>query len=194
MLAYAFVSNDDYLSDEEIKGMLDGSIFQKRNIANFVDDDFFHWVTGDQSFRNLRKAFRLIAQEISRFDFTAVDEDVLKGVYQELIDLDTRHALGEYYTPDWLCERIVGEFTFAPGDAILDPACGSGSFLRAAIHRIRELHPGSSVEDVNDMVYGIDIHPLSVQIAKTTLLLALGKGVIAAKRPIHLNVILANTL
>ncbi|HBH87634.1 MAG TPA: restriction endonuclease [Syntrophaceae bacterium] len=194
MLAYAFISNDDYMSDEEIGEIIDGSIFQKRNIGNFVDNDFFHWVKGNQSFRNLRKAFRLIAQEISRFDFTDVDEDVLKGVYQELIDLDTRRALGEYYTPDWLCERIVGEFTFAPGDRILDPACGSGSFLRAAIHRMRDINPEMTVEDINDAVYGIDIHPLSVQIAKTTLLLALGKGVIAAKRPIHLNIILANTL
>ena len=194
MLAYAFVSNDEYLNDKDIEGILDGSVFQKRNIANFVDDDFFHWVTGKQSFRCLRKAFRLIAQEIARFDFTAVDEDVLKGVYQELIDLDTRRALGEYYTPDWLCERIAGEFTFAPGDRILDPACGSGSFLRAAIHRLRGTNPEMKVEDINDAICGIDIHPLSVQIAKTTLLLALGKGVIAAKRPIHLNVILANTL
>lgn len=194
MLAYAFISNDDYMSDEEIGEIIDGSIFQKRNIGNFVDNDFFHWVKGDQSFRNLRKAFRLIAQEISRFDFTEVDEDVLKGVYQELIDLDTRRALGEYYTPDWLCERIVGEFTFVPGDKILDPACGSGSFLRAVIRRMRDINPDMTVEDINDAVYGIDIHPLSVQIAKTTLLLALGKGVIAAKRPIHLNIILANTL
>jgi hypothetical protein len=123
-----------------------------------------------------------------------VDEHVLKGVYQELIDLDTRRALGEYYTPDWLCERIVSEFMFAPGNRILDPACGSGSFLRAAIGRMRGLHPDVTVEDINDAIYGIDIHPLSVQIAKTTLLLALGKGVIAAKRPIHLNIILANTL
>lgn len=194
MLAYAFISNDDYMSDEEIGEIIDGSIFQKRNIGNFVDNDFFHWVKGDQSFRNLRKAFRLIAQEISRFDFTDVDEDVLKGVYQELIDLDTRRALGEYYTPDWLCERIVGEFTFASGDRILDPACGSGSFLRAVIRRMRDINPDMTVEDINDAIYGIDIHPLSVQIAKTTLLLALGKGVIAAKRPIHLNIILANTL
>lgn len=194
MLAYHFISNDEDLRDEEIEEILNGSIFLKRNIANFVDDDFFHWVTGEQSFRSLREAFRLIARELSRFDFTDVDEDILKGVYQELIDLDTRRALGEYYTPDWLCERITGEFTFRPGQTALDPACGSGSFLRAAIRRIRELNPALSVEDINDMVYGIDIHPLSVQIAKTTLLLALGKGVIAAKRPIHLNIVLANTL
>jgi len=136
----------------------------------------------------------MLAQEIATFDFSSVDEDILKGVYQELIDLDTRHALGEYYTPDWLCERIIMEFEFKPGEKILDPACGSGSFLRAAIHRIRELNPGILVDELNQAVYGIDIHPLSVQIAKTTLLLALGKDIIHAKRPLHLNIIQANTL
>src|SRR5690606_25843184 len=121
-------------------------------------------------------------------------EDVLKGVYQELIDIDTRHSLGEYYTPDWLCERIVKEFDFKKTDKILDPACGSGSFLRAAIHRVKELNPDVTVEELSDHIYGIDIHPLSVQIAKTTLLIALGKEVINAKKPVHLNLILANTL
>ncbi|MBU4486246.1 MAG: N-6 DNA methylase [Candidatus Delongbacteria bacterium] len=118
----------------------------------------------------------------------------MKGVYQELIDLDTRHSLGEYYTPDWLCERIVKKFDFKPTDKVLDPACGSGSFLRAFVHRIREVNPGISVEDLNNNVYGIDIHPLSVQIAKTTLLLSLGREITKIRKPIHLNVILANTL
>lgn len=194
MLAYAVVSNDDYISEEEMRGILDGSVFDKRNIRNFVDNDFFHWARSERSFRSLKKTFRLIAQEISAFDFSEVEEDVLKGVYQELIDLDTRHALGEYYTPDWLCERMTREFNFKKGGRILDPACGSGSFLRAAVHRLRQLHPGLPVEEINNMVFGIDIHPLSVQIAKTTLLLALGKEVRHARKPVHLNVILANTL
>jgi type I restriction-modification system DNA methylase subunit len=194
MLAYSIVSNDDYIDDDELKGILDGTIFHKYNIRNFVDNDFFHWVTSVRSFNNLKKVFRLIAQEISHFDYENVDEDVLKGVYQELIDIDTRHSLGEYYTPDWLCERIVKEFDFKKTDKILDPACGSGSFLRAAIHRIRELNPDVTVEELNEQVYGIDIHPLSVQIAKTTLLLALGKEIINAKNPVYLNIILANTL
>lgn len=194
MLAYAVVSNDDYIDDDEMKGIIDGSIFHKYNIQNFVDNDFFFWIKSERSFRSLKKAFRLIAQEISTFDFHNVDEDILKGVYQELIDLDTRHALGEYYTPDWLCERIVKEFNFKATDKILDPACGSGSFLRAAIHRIKKLHPKISVEQLNDHIFGIDIHPLSVQIAKTTMLLALGKEISKSKKPIHLNIIQANTL
>ena len=194
MLAYTVVSNDDYIDDKEMLGIIDGSIFHRHNIRNFVDNDFFYWIKSDRSFPKLKKTFRLIAQEISTFDFNNVDEDILKGVYQELIDLDTRHSLGEYYTPDWLCERVVNEFDFKPTDKILDPSCGSGSFLRAAIHRIKKLNPTMTSEEINNNIYGIDIHPLSVQIAKTTMLLTLGKGIAKAKQKIHLNIIQANTL
>lgn len=194
VLAYEVLSNDDFIDDGEMKGILTGAIFQRYNIKNFVDNDFFHWVDKDRYFQPLRKTFRLIAQEIAHFDFTSVDDDVLKGVYQELIDLDTRHALGEYYTPDWLCERVVNELYFRKSSRILDPSCGSGSFLRAAVHRLRTLHPDITVEQLNDAVYGIDIHPLSVQIAKTTLLIALGRDIGQARQPVQLNIILANTL
>ena len=194
MLAYSVVSNDDYIDETELRGILDGEIFDKFHIRNFVDNDFFHWVKSDLNFKNLKKSFRLIAQEISTFDFTHVDEDVLKGVYQELIDISVRHDLGEYYTPDWLCERVVKEFNFKKSDKILDPSCGSGSFLRAAIHRIKDLNPDVTIEELSNHIYGIDIHPLSVQIAKTTILLALGKEIKTLKRPIHINIILSNTL
>ena len=194
MLAYEVVSLDDYIDDEELRSILNGTIFHKYNIRNFVDNDFFHWVKSDRTFQSLKKVFRLIAQEISTFDFNNVDEDVLKGVYQNLIDLDTRHSLGEYYTPDWLCERVIKEFDFSPTDKILDPSCGSASFLRAAIHRLKELNPSIKPEEINDQIYGIDIHPLSVQIAKTTILVALGKEIVNAKKPVHINIILANTL
>lgn len=194
MLAYAVVSNDDYIEDSEVRGIIDGSIFQKYNIDNFVSNDFFHWVGSSSCVRDLIRVFRVISQEISSYDFSSVDEDILKGVYQELIDLDTRHALGEYYTPDWLCERIVNEFEILPADKVLDPACGSGSFLRAVIHRKKSLSPSITVEEISSTVYGIDVHPLSVQIAKTTMLLALGRDVTRAKRPIHFNILLANSL
>lgn len=194
MIAYAVVSNDDYLDDSEIKAIIDGSIFRKFNLTNFVENDFFHWVKNEKSFQALKEVFRNIAQELSAFDFENVDEDVLKGVYQELIDLDTRHALGEYYTPDWLCERIVNEFDFKKTDKILDPSCGSGSFLRAIIHRIKTLNPDVTIEELNEAVRGIDIHPLSVQIAKTTILIAFGKDVINARKPIFIDIMLANTI
>ncbi|MEZ4526138.1 MAG: N-6 DNA methylase [Desulfobacterales bacterium] len=194
MLAHATVSSDEHIDDDSLAGIISGSIFSRHNLQNFVENDFFHWINSERSFRDLKKVFRLVAQEISGYDFSNVDEDILKGVYQELIDLDTRHGLGEYYTPDWLCERIVNEFEFKPDDKILDPACGSGSFLRAVIHRMKENNPGITAEELSESICGIDIHPLSVQIAKTTVLLALGKEITKARKPVHINVILANTL
>lgn len=194
MLAYQVITNDDHIDESEIQEIIDGTIFHKNNINNFVENDFFSWIKTDEARRELKNTFRRIAQELSTFDFSEVDEDILKGVYQELIDLDTRLKLGEYYTPDWLCERIVAEYDFKPTDKILDPACGSGSFLRAVIDKLKRDSPDAEIEDINAQIHGIDIHPLSVQIAKTTVLLALGRKVRNAKKPVHLNIILANTL
>ncbi|MCL1943043.1 MAG: N-6 DNA methylase [Candidatus Azobacteroides sp.] len=194
MLAYSVVSNDDYIEEDEMLDILNGNVFQTFNIANFVDNDFFYWVSDSRNFPKLKKVFRLVTQELSAFDFEDVNEDILKGVYQELIDIDTRHQLGEYYTPDWLCERIVNEFDFGKCKKILDPSCGSGSFLRAAIQRIKQQNPEKTPEEINKQIYGIDIHPLSVQIAKTTVLLALGREIKNSRKPVFLNILLANTL
>ena len=194
MLAYAVMANDDYIEEDEMLDILNGSIFRTFNIANFVDNDFFYWVSDSRYFPKLKKVFRLVAQELSTFEFENVNEDILKGVYQELIDIDTRHRLGEYYTPDWLCERIVRTFDFGACKKVLDPSCGSGSFLRAAIQRIKQTDPEKKPEEINRQIYGIDIHPLSVQIAKTTVLLALGKGIKISRKPVFLNILLANTL
>ena len=116
LIAFAVVSDNKYVSEEEIKSIINGEIFNQYNIHNFVENDFYHWVWNERSFPTLMKVFRIISQGLSNFDFNNVNEDILKGVYQELIDLDTRHALGEYYTPDWLCEKIVNEYNFKNHD------------------------------------------------------------------------------
>ena len=194
VLAYEVLTGDDFIDDGELKGLLTGTVFDKYNVHNFVEQDFFAWVAEDAHLEALRPAFRAVAQQVGRYDFSDVGEDVMKGVYQELIDLDTRHALGEYYTPDWLCERVVAELPFERHTRVLDPACGSGSFLRAAVARLRREHPDLTPRDLAEQVVGIELHPLSVQIAKTTLLLALGPAVRRERQKIRLQVYLANTL
>jgi hypothetical protein len=193
-LAYSVVTRQPISDEATIKSIVNGAVFQSLNIERFVEDDFFHWVAGSAYFKKLRLMFRDINWQLTQYDFTEVREDILKGLYQELIDLDTRHALGEYYTPDWLCERIVSELTVNSGSSFLDPACGSGSFLRAVIARMRQEYPRLGAEALAEQVVGIDIHPLSVLIAKTTVLLSLGSSVTRAKRPVTLHVYLANSL
>lgn len=194
MLAFEVITKDDHIDEKELRGIIYGSIFEKLNIKNFTDSDFFHWVASDKAFPHLKNAFRLIAQQIDAHDFSNVEEDILKGVYQELIDRDTRHTLGEYYTPDWLCEKLVASLSIKGGNRVLDPSCGSGSFIRATANKFKKLYPDITAEQLSHQVCGIDIHPLSVLISKTTLLLAIGDKLKNAKSPINLNIYLADTL
>lgn len=195
LLAYTVLARKKEVFDETtLKGVLFGDEFNKFNVERFVENDFFHWVVKRPFFSKLGPMFRSIQRALANYDLSRVEEDVLKGVYQELIDLDTRHALGEYYTPDWLCQKMVESCSVPIGAKVLDPACGSGSFLRAVVERLKTQHPDASATEISNCIYGIDIHPLSVQIAKTTVLLALGDKISASPKPVALHVYLANSL
>lgn len=194
MLAYTVLEQDQFADDEKLRGIISGDIFEQLNVVNFIDRDFYHWVASEDNFKALGPAFRKISEKIAQYDFAEVGEDILKGIYQGLVDLETRHALGEYYTPDWLCEKMVRHLKIRRNSTVLDPACGSGSFLRVVIDTLKKKYPDMSADEIVAHVAGIDIHPLSVQIAKNTVLLALGEKIRLARRPVNLRIFLANTL
>jgi type I restriction-modification system DNA methylase subunit len=184
---------------EVAKDVLSGRYFESKRLANLVDDDFFHWVRNTEAENILAPMWERILSHLTDYDLSHIREDVLKGVYQQLIDPKDRHDLGEYYTPDWLCERIVEELLPKHGyKATLDPSCGSGSFLRAAIHHFLNHNPDGTDNDrlrfVLGNVQGIDIHPVAVTIARATYVLAMGKLVSSARSSINIPVYLADSL
>lgn len=190
-------SNDDLR--KVASDVLSGRYFHSKRLANLVDDDFFHWIRSDESEEILASTWERILSHLIEYDLGQVREDVLKGVYQQLIDPKDRHDLGEYYTPDWLCERIVKELLPDHGyKAVLDPSCGSGSFLRAAVTHFLNHNPEGTDNDrlrlVLGSVQGIDIHPVAVTIARATYVLALGKLINAARKPIQVPVYMADSL
>jgi type I restriction-modification system DNA methylase subunit len=184
---------------EIAREVLSGHFFSAQNLANIVEDDFFQWVRVDYADAVLSPVWEKIVAQIQTYDLSLLDQDVLKGVYQELVDPKDRHDLGEYYTPDWLCERVINELLPATGYvSVLDPTCGSGGFLRAAIDHLRHANqsnePRDQLKAILDHVIGIDVHPLAVTIAKATYVLALGDLVKSATRPLQIPVYLADSL
>ena len=192
ILTYKILSKDDFIDSNELQKILDGTIFYSLNVQNFTEKDFFSW---SSTSRNIDKIFKLsqsIVNEINNYNFSSVNEDILKGIYQEFMDTDSKKALGEYYTPDWLCELIVENVGINKSSKIIDPSCGSGSFLRASINKLIKLN--LSIEEISNRIYGLDIHPLSVLISKTTILLSLKNKLKELKKPLVLNVFMTNTL
>jgi hypothetical protein len=90
-------------------------------------------------------------------------------LYEFLIDRETRRRIGEYYTPLWLVELMLSEFDLRER-IVLDPFCGSGTFLVKAFHRKVEL--GEDPDKAFNEVVGFDVNPLAVTVARAELVLA----------------------
>ena len=159
--------------------MLSGAKFEEAGIEGVIEADFFDWVLdapkGDAFIQTL-------ARRLCRFDWSAVEHDVLKVLYESIISAETRKKLGEYYTPDWLAQKMVDDVIVEPLDStVLDPACGSGTFLFHAVRRYLScceengIPLAKALDGVTGRVFGLDLHPVAVTLARVTYLLAIGR-------------------
>lgn len=165
------------MREDDPKRLLSGEAFASAGINGAVESDFFDWVVADPEGEAL---VRRIMNHVRRFRLSEVESDVLKILYESLIDRAERHGLGEYYTPDWLAAKIVRRAVDRPLEQrVLDPACGSGTFLFHAIRNFlveaaeAEMAPTLRAAEICGHVAGMDIHPVAVIIARVTYLLAL---------------------
>ncbi|MEM1632576.1 MAG: N-6 DNA methylase, partial [Thermofilum sp.] len=138
--------------------------------------------------------------------------DLLKRLYQHLVPRDIRHNLGEYYTPDWLADLLLNEAGLSLEELertgqedplkplqirVLDPACGSGTFLVRYIARLRAYAREHFLEDrlvdylLNNVV-GYDLNPLAVLTARTNYLLMIAD--LPKRGAVEIPVYLADSL
>ncbi len=171
----------------------------------------------------LRRIIRNLYFPLSPYEFSVLPADILGQVYEQflgkVIELsegggvrvqekpEVRKAGGVYYTPayivDYIVENTVGKLLagVTPEEAaklrILDPACGSGSFLSGAYQYLLDwhldyyrAHPGRYRNRTRDIagagmilntaekrrilqnnIYGVDLDQNAVEVSKLSLLL-----------------------
>ncbi len=127
----------------------------------------------------LREAASHIA---GSFPFSNLSVDTLAYVYENtLVNQETRKRLSVHYTPSYVAEYLVSRLPLNSIDpdhiSVCDPMCGHGTFLVAAMRRLRALLPVNwSPEERHNYfithLSGRDIDPFSVEVAKLTLTLA----------------------
>ncbi len=186
------------MNEDDPARILSGRRFEAAGILGAVESDFFDWIIADAEGIGL---VRRIVAHVRRFKLRDVQTDILKVLYESLIDRDERHGLGEYYTPDWLAAKIVRSAISAPHEQrVLDPACGSGTFLFHAIRRYLaeaediDVPADSRAAEATALIAGLDIHPVAVIIARVTYLLALAPALQARKGAISIPVYLGDAL
>ena len=161
----------------DIPLIVTGEAFHRHGVNNIGENDFFAWLLIDEIRKESVDLLLALSAELQVYDLSAIRQDLLKQLYQDLVDPETRHDLGEYYTPDWLAQLTLQEIDYHAPQSLLDPACGSGTFLFNAIRRLADQgFIGQKLVDfaLNNIV-GTDIHPLAVTIARINYLLALSE-------------------
>ncbi|MBM4019589.1 MAG: hypothetical protein FJ288_14930, partial [Planctomycetes bacterium] len=72
---------------------------------------------------------------LHQYDFREIPSDILGRIFQKLISPEERQRFGQFFTQDDIIDVINAFCIRRAGDTVLDPACGSGSFLVRAYHR-----------------------------------------------------------
>ena len=198
LIAYVCITGTRTLPKEaQTREIIQGTFFKKQQIMNFLEEDFFSWAACALVMQCTQKISSSLVSLLLTYRLRELSEDVLKELYLALVDPKGRHDLGEYYTPDWLAARMCKALLSNSGeDTVLDPACGSGTFLYQAIQHKKKHLPATreSLERILGSVVGIDIHPLAVIVAKMNVLLALGDLFEKRSGPLSVQVYLANSI
>ena len=168
---------------ERPDALLKGRILaEQSDLHGVIDADLFTWPTEIGESAYLREIARVVAQ----FDWTQSPREVAPTLYQNVITQEERKQLGEYYTPRWLAQEITAAVVDDPlNQRVLDPSCGSGTFIETAVERILshagELSATDTLRKLQMNVVGIDIHPVAVQLAKATWVMAAADTIRAAR-------------
>jgi len=99
----------------------------------FTGRELFNWYRLDQ------RRFVMALHRLSRFDFAGVDSDIVGTIYNTYVDRKEKREKGQYYTPPTIVNYILDEVGYTnpqaiigPNKRLIDPACGSGTFLVTA--------------------------------------------------------------
>jgi len=208
------IENAYYRSREDLRAELldleEGGIIAKIGIRNFLEADYFAWYL-DEWNEEVKDGVIEIVRMLSDYDPATVEldpdrvKDLFKRLYQNLVPKRVRHDLGEYFTPDWLAELVLKEVEYDGNldKKVLDPACGSRTFLVLAIKEMRNYAEEHFITDKSELlrkivgnVVGIDLNPLAVLAARANYVIALGDLIryIPKKEGVEIPVYLADSI
>jgi type I restriction-modification system DNA methylase subunit len=141
----------------------------------------------EQTQDRMSRAVAEVFANILRFDFTDVQGDLLGDLYQRYFSPETRKALGEFYTPQPVVDYIMDGVGYDRGVSnkrLIDPACGSGTFLVEAVKRYLDDVERYAVGEpdweqqlrelcTQPHIVGLDIHPFAVLMAQIRFVAAI---------------------
>ena len=174
-----WAANDEGITGDELINFIDRKLFpdlsnlkiQDNKRAVLVRDVF----RGNNNYMKSGQLFRQVVNELNKIDFHASkDRHVFGQVYETILkELQSAGSSGEFYTPRAVTEFMTEMVDPKLGEKVLDPACGTGGFLTAAIEHIRKLKVENIEQrkQLQNTVHGFELKPLPHLLSVTNLIL-----------------------
>ena len=164
------------LAETDPADLLQGrELYRATGLQGVLESDFFAWPNEVGG----KPLLQTLARRVARFDWAEAPPDTAATLYESVIPPEERRQLGEYYTPTWLVRAMTRELVDDPlNQRVLDPACGSGTFVAEAVAhfiaaaRAANREPWEILNRLREAVTGIDVHPVAVHLARAAWTLA----------------------
>ena len=109
-----------------------------------------------------------LTENLAHWSFDLMPLDVVGAVFEKLIPEEARHSLGQYFTPDNLVDFIISFCVQNGDDFVMDPTCGTGTFLIRSYHKLRNLKSRRH-HKLLEQIWGFDIAGFPAELATINL-------------------------
>ena len=178
-----WAGNDEGITGDELQQFVENKLFKQLReiqiapVANtqakraLIIREVFE---GNNNYMKSGTNIRKVLNKLNEIDFnTAKDKHAFGELYETILkELQSAGKSGEFYTPRAITEFITDIINPQLGEKILDPACGTGGYLTAAIEHLKK--QANSVEERQNMaqnIIGWEYKPLPYLLATTNLIL-----------------------
>ncbi|HHT9117451.1 MAG TPA: HsdM family class I SAM-dependent methyltransferase [Candidatus Hypogeohydataceae bacterium YC38] len=114
------------------------------------------------------KVIAELLEDLNRYNFSQMPQDVVGQVFEKLIPYPERHSLGQYFTREDLVDFINAFCVRSVEDKILDPTCGTGTFLIRAYEKLKHLGERDH-KKLLSRLWGIDVAKFPAALATINL-------------------------
>ncbi|NWK71144.1 SAM-dependent DNA methyltransferase [Bacillus paramycoides] len=174
-----WASNDEGMTGDELLDFVNNTLFPALKELPDVQEDTRGYIIREvfrDSYNYMKSGtlMRQIINKINEIDFNSSDDRHLFNDFYEsfLKDLQSAGNAGEFYTPRAVTQFMIDIVNPQLGEKIIDPACGTGGFLKSSIeHLMSQAKTAEDRKIAQSSLFGIEKKQLPHVLATTNLIL-----------------------
>jgi hypothetical protein len=121
----------------------------------------------DVSACRVGEVWQMLLDRVSRVSWVAISQNLVGFLYESVVDPEFRHQLGQHYTREDVVDILTTFAIHEPGDLVLDPASGAGSFAVSAYRRKRAL--GATHEQALSETWASEVTAFAAELTTVAL-------------------------